>query len=138
MSFEVAIQTAIFQQLIADPALIAREIPIYDDVPQANDSGEPSVFPYIVVGEDSLVNWDTDTELGGRASITIHTWSRYAGKLEVKQIQANVYDALHNAELTIPGHACVMCSFAQSDSFLDVDGKTRHGVSIFDMLIEKL
>lgn len=138
MSFESVIQKAIYEKLKTDAAITARAMPVYDDVPQADDSGEPLAFPYIVVGDDSLVPWDTDTELGVDGSLTIHTWSRYSGKKETKEIQGLIYDALHRAEFEITGYASVVCALQVSNSFLDADGKTRHGVQTFTMLIEKL
>lgn len=138
MSFEVVIQKAIYEKLAASAELIAKKIPVYDDVPQPEDSGKLCNFPYVVVGDDTLNQWDTDTEYGADAVITIHTWSRYTGKKEIKELQGYVYNALHNAELVIPGYVSVVCAFQDSKSFLDADGKTRHGVQTFTMLIEKL
>lgn len=138
MSFESVIQQAIFNTLSTNAAIVARETPVYDEVPQANDSGAPQVFPYIVVGDDSLVPWDTDTEIGMDGSLTVHTWSRYAGKKELKELQGLIYDALHRVELVIPGYKNVVCALEVSNNFLDADGKTRHGIQTFTMLIEKL
>jgi hypothetical protein len=137
MSFETVIQKAIYEKLFNDAAIIATKAPVYDDVPQADDSGSPKVFPYIVVGDDSLVIWDTDTEIGMDAVITIHTWSRKLGKKEIKSLQGLIYDALHRVDLVIPGYKSVVCAFQNSNSFLDADGKTRHGVQAFTMLIER-
>lgn len=138
MSFELVIQKAIYEKLAESAELIAKKIPVYDDVPQPKDSGDSCNFPYVVVGDDSVKAWDTDTENGADAVITIHTWSRYLGKKEIKELQGYVYSALHNADLLIPNYVSVVCAFQGSDSFVDADGKTRHGVQTFSMLIEKL
>jgi len=95
MSFELVIQKAIYEKLVASADLIEKQIPVYDDVPQPADSGDLSNFPYVVVGDDSVKAWDTDTENGADAVITIHTWSRYLGKKEIKELQEQIM-ALQN------------------------------------------
>lgn len=138
MSFEWSVQQAVFQKISAQADIVAGSIPVYDDVPQVNDAGDPVNFPYVVVGDDSLINWDTDTELGCEIEITIHTWSRYDGKKQLKLLQGYVYDALHRADFTISGYHVTLCVFTDSDSFVDADGKSRHGIQKFNLLIEKV
>ena len=138
MNFELLAQQAIYEKLLANNDIVARSIPVYDEVPEPCDSGSLENFPYIVVGDDQSAAWDTDTELGADITATIHTWSRYAGKKETKELQGLVYGALNRAEFTISGYHVVMCDFLTSQSFLDADGKTRHGVQTFRFVIEKL
>lgn len=139
MSFETVVQQAIFSILSADSEIIDRDVSIYDEVPEPDDSGDINNYPFIVVGDDQSVAWDTDTELGADVTATIHTWSRYSGKKEIKELQGLIYSALHRAEakFTITGYTVVLCDWLTSESFLDVDGKTRHGVQTFRLLIEK-
>lgn len=87
MSFETALQTAIYGILIADTALSGLVKGVYDDVPQPDDTGDAGAFPYVTIGETVHTAWDTDTSRGDDASITIHIWSRYPGRKEIKQIQ---------------------------------------------------
>jgi Protein of unknown function (DUF3168) len=140
MNFELVVQQAIFEILTADPDIIERNVSVYDEVPQPDDSGDIINFPYVVVGDDQSAAWDTDTELGADITATIHTWSRYRGKKETKELQGLVYAALNRAEskFDIAGYKVVLCDFLTSQSFLDTDGKTRHGVQTFRILIEKL
>lgn len=129
MSFESVLQKAVFDALDGYVQLTA---PVYDNVPQ--DSG----FPYIVVGEDNINNWDTDSELGVTASVVIHTWSRYRGKKETKELQGHIYDALHRASLAATGYNFVTIDLVSSESFVDADGFTRHGVQTFNAIIERV
>lgn len=87
MSFETALQSAIYSALNGDVVLSGLVVGVYDDVPQPADAGESSQFPYVSIGEAVHTEWDTDTSLGDDITITIHTWSRYAGRKEVKEIQ---------------------------------------------------
>jgi hypothetical protein len=132
MSFDTVLQQIIYDNLSNDAPLLAVVTGVFDNVPQSTD------YPYVVIGEDTLTNWDTDTELGTNCTCVIHTWSRYQGKLETKQIQGLIYESLHRANLTASGYNIVDVQFESSDSFLDVDGLTRHGISNFRVLIEEL
>lgn len=137
VSLEWALQVGIWQVLDASQALKDRA-DIYDAVPQADDSGNAAAFPYVVIGEDIISEWDTDTETGGDATVAIHTWSRDNGRQEIKELQGIIYGLLHRRDFDIPGYFNVGCDFVDSQSFLDSDGKTRHGIQTFRVLIDQL
>lgn len=138
MSFEIDVQTVIYTTLANDAPLTALVTGVYDNVPQANDAGSGSAFPYVTIGEDVHTDWSTDTESGDDVTITIHTWSRERGRKEAKQIQGAVYDALHRAELVFTNYKFVACDWLQSESFMDTDGLTRHGVQTFRIILDQL
>lgn len=129
----VELQTALFTRLNS-----VLSVPVYDAVPQAVDAGDNSAFPYVTIGDDSSVEFDTDTSKGFDTDCTIHVWSRYRGRREVKQIQQAIYDALHLHNLSVSGYHTVMVLFQSADSFMDADGITRHGVSVFRIVTEDL
>jgi len=131
MSYEIAVQTAVFGALTGRAELIAL-VDVYDSVPQ------DAAFPYVTIGEDNHNEWDTDTTIGSDCSITIHTWSRARGRKETKQIQAEIYAALHRAELTHTGYKFDSCDWESSQSFTDADGLTRHGVQTFRIILERV
>lgn len=134
--FELAIQKAIYDTLTADAQLMALVVGVYDAVPQAPDSGNPSDFPYIVIGDDISTEWSTNTEIGRETSLTMHIWSRYRGKKEIKNISDNIARVLDRAELTIENLHAVTIDFTQSQSFLEPDALTNHGVIEFRLLSE--
>ena len=138
MSFGIAVQTAIHGALTAHAPLMALVSGVYDNVPQAADSGDGSAYPYVTIGEDVHTDWSTDTSLGDDASITIHTWSRYRGRKETKQIQGAIYDALTRVNLSVSGYKLVTIDFLDEQSFIDTDGLTRHGVSTFRVLLDEM
>lgn len=137
-NFETVVQTAIYNKLINDAPLMAVINAVYDDVPQANSSGNEAAFPYVTIGEDSHVDISTDLELMDQVSITIHTWSRFSGRSETKQIQGLISDSLNRANLVESGYKFINIARVGSESFLDSDGFTRHGVQTFNLLIEEL
>lgn len=105
-------------------------VPVFDDVPQ-----DRKAFPYVVIGDTTFTESSSDLRSGFDVSATIHTWSRYPGSLEVKQVQAEIYNALHrepldtnNADYGVAG-----VTFDFSDTTLDPDGITRHGISRFTL-----
>lgn len=133
MSFEAALQQAVYDQLSGYPGMPA----VYDDVP-VDVKGQPAVaFPYVVIGEDTHIPFDTDDSLGSESTLTLHTWSRYRGKKECKEIMALNYDALTRQSLAVDGYDLITIEFEYSEVVLDPDGITRHGVQRFRALTEQ-
>lgn len=121
------VQVAIYERLDS-----ACTVPVYDNVPQ------DTPYPYITIGDDTSIEWDTDTETGAEATLTIHSWSRANSRSEVKQLQGEVYEALHRHELVVPGYSVVTCEQEFSESLpVEADGHTRHGVQRFRIILEK-
>lgn len=138
MSAESAVQAAIYAALTGSAPLMAAVKAVYDNVPQLDERElADSDFPFVVIGEDDIEGDDTDTSLGFQIEAEIHVWSRYRGRKEAKDIQGLVYDALHRQTLTVAGFAFVDCVFEESRTVLDPDGKTRHGISIFRVMISE-
>jgi len=146
MSAEYEIQKSVYLALRASTnlsALLAKDVndktksAIYDNVPEAVDAGNDSVFPYVTIGDDTALEWDTDTSVGKEATLTIHSWSRYRGRKEVKQIQGAIYDVLHLSNLIITGYYSILMRSEYSETLVDPDGLTRHGVQRFRLIMEK-
>lgn len=133
---ELNVQSAILNALEDDASVMYLVKGVYDDVQQSLDSGLADDFPYITIGDDNAVEWDTDTELGAEITLSIHVWSRFRGRSQAKEIQSAIYKALHRAKLTIACYNNVGIEFRASEIFLDSDGKTRHGVQTFTITIE--
>jgi hypothetical protein len=104
--------------------------PTFDHTPQ------DTPFPYVVIGDDTSIPWDTDDSIGTETTCTIHVWSRHRGRKEVKEIMRTLYEALHRQELSIIGGALVECMAEFQESFLDPDGLTRHGVIRFRLIVD--
>lgn len=124
---ETAIQAAIYTALNGNIAAS-----VYDNVPKNAN------YPYVTIGDDSHLAWDTDTTLGAETTITLHVWSRYDGMKEAKDIQASIYSILHRANLSVSGYTLVTIDFVQSDIFIDADGFTRHGAQTFRILLDEV
>lgn len=131
MSFEIAIQTVIYQTLTSHAPLMAMVKGVFDDV------SEDQTFPYVTIGESTHNENDTVAVFGDDSTITVHVWSGYEGRSETKRIQGAIYDALHRAKPTYSGYNIMGVDWVSSDSFIDTDGETRHGVQVFRILIDK-
>lgn len=103
---------------------------VFDHVP------EDSAFPYVVIGEDLASEWDTDTEQGFETVLTLHYWSRYRGKKEIKELMGEVYDLLHRTDLSITGQYTVNLMWESSEIILDADGLTYHGIGDYRLISE--
>ena len=127
------LQQAVYSALTGDPAvqgLLGNPARVFDHVPQG------SAFPYLVIGEVSVTPFDTKTEAGLDQRLTIHTWSRYRGRKETKDIMAAVLAVLDGQSLAVSGHTLVLLGFEFATAVVDDDGLTRHGVQRFRALTQ--
>jgi hypothetical protein len=86
-------------------------------------------FPYVVIGDDTEAPNDTMGTTGRDTTLTIHIWSKYVGKKQVKDIQNRIDILLDRWAPTVTGWNAVQMLQEFFESFLDADGLTRHGVS---------
>lgn len=129
MSAEAELQKAVFGKLNA-----GLSVPVYaqGDVPD-NEADR-----YVVIGNDTFVEWETDCLIGFEATLVIHTWDTQADNrsfLPLKEIMGESYNLLHRAELPLISYNAIELSFEFSETFLDPDGLTRHGVQRFRILM---
>jgi hypothetical protein len=116
------VQVAVYEAVTAalDP------VPVFDAVPQGQAK------PYAVIGDDTAADWPQSIDVDGEeVEITVHVWSVYAGRKEVKTLMGRIRAALHEAPLAVPGFALVSLRCLSERSFLEPDGATRHGVIRF-------
>lgn len=125
MSAEGELQTAIYSALnTGQPA------PVYS----AGNVPDNASDRYIVIGNDTMIEWDTDGRTGFEGTIVIHTWDTTSGNrsfIPLKDIMGDVYNALHRAEIPLISYNAIGLDFEFSETFLDPDGLTRHGVQRF-------
>lgn len=118
------LQKAINQALRQDAVLLALlgGARIHDDVPQRTE------FPYVTFGQSIMRDWATSTEPGHEHVVTMHVWSRAAGRKQSHEIMAAIEDVLHDRALPLSGHRLVNLRHEFSDARRDPDGETYHGV----------
>lgn len=121
-------QQALFTVLSGDSNLTTTlSASIYDDVPDH----QAVTFPYVTIGEDTMLDYSTKDLVGSDVTVNLHVWSRYRGSKEVKQVMDRVHTLLHDSNLTVTGRNLINLRSEFSDVLRDPDGITRHGVMRF-------
>jgi hypothetical protein len=126
------LQRAVYERLTGFSALTALVTGVYDHVPQT------AALPYVVFGEPVTIPHDTDDTVGAEHDFVIHVWSDHRGQMETKEIQQQIYAALHRYNLQTSAGLVFNCECELQESFLDVDGLTRHGVQRFRVLMNEV
>lgn len=126
------LQTAIYAALLADAGVTAAlgGAFVYDAVPRA------AAYPYVTFGQTAANDWSTGTEDGEEHTVTLHVWSRAAGRRETQSIIAAVRTGLDNADLALPGHHLVNLQHEFSEARRDVEGEAYRGLVRFRAVTE--
>ena len=119
-----ALQQAIHATLTTQSALtvLLGGPHVYDHVPRGVS------FPYITFGVSTERDWSTGSEDGGEHIVTLHIWSKAAGRRETDDVGDAVRGALHDQFLTLIGHRLVNLRHEFSDTRRDADSEMYHGV----------
>lgn len=120
----LAFQKAVYARLTAAPY----HLTVYDNVP------DDATFPYVVIGEDTIIDWSFVGVRGEELTLLLHVWSRSAGRAECKQMLEQIKTALHEQELALETGHNTLTRFAFEETLLDEDGRTWHGVIRFRAL----
>jgi len=124
------LQKSIFTALSGNTTgMSGANVPVFDDVP------EGTAYPYVVIGEETASNNGTKTLDGIEHTLTIHAWSQYRGRREIKEIMQSVYEKLHNTDISISGASLVNIRQEFNTTLAETDGITRHGVMRFRAVV---
>tara|TARA_B110000285_G_scaffold190892_1_gene218359 strand:- start:1 stop:402 length:402 start_codon:yes stop_codon:yes gene_type:complete len=128
-NYASALQQTVFNALDQSSTLQNLVTDVYDFVP------ESTAFPYVKIGEQTMVDNGTKDKKGSDFTIEVHTFSRYRGSVEIKNIMSVVYDILHESSLSVSGASLVNMRFEFSDIIKENDGLTTHGVQRFRVFV---
>lgn len=124
------LQTAIYQLLSADSALMAMVSGVYDRPPQGSD------YPFVTLGESSIQDLSNIAATASGQVAHLHVWSREGGRKQAALIMERIYTLLNRAALSVTGQTLVEISFATSTILLEDDGWTYHGTMHFNVLLQ--
>lgn len=127
----LSLQNALLNRLFNDSAIKKKVKGVFDAVPK-NQS-----FPYIALGEDTVNDWSTKIEFGEEITHTMHIWSQYKGKKEVKEIMNLVLQSLSEPLSLDDGFFVEFSKLDFMEVLNDPDGITRHGVIRFRFKISQ-
>lgn len=135
-----ALQKAVYERLTGFSALtsLIGSNHVYDFAPE---TAQP---PYVLIGDDTAIDWGTCTTDGWETTLTVHCWDfEKAGRKSVKAILSAVYDALHRQEasITVTGFNLILirCEFEttlQDTSAVGQADRFYHGVQRYRALIQ--
>lgn len=130
VDFQWNLQTGVYDALTGSgtlQSLISNPVRVFDHTPQ------DSAFPYLVIGEATTAPFDVKDADGQDNFFMVHTWSRYRGTKELKEIMAAVITALDCVDLSglIIGVENPLTRFEFSDIDFEQDGLTQHGFQRF-------
>lgn len=127
-----ALQAGIYTRLTGYSALTTAlgGSEVYDFVP------EDATPPYVVIGNNTAIDWDTKTQRGWECTVTLHAWSfEAAGQKVVNTLLGHIEDALHQQEanITVTGFSLVQIRSEYTETFQEtaIDGQSDrywHGV----------
>ena len=129
-----SLQKAIHATLVADAAVVASlgGPRIYDHVPRGQ------AYPYVTFGQSIVRDWSTGTDDGVEIVVTLHVWSRAAGRHEAADVMDAVRVALHDRPLTVEGSLLVNLRHELSEVRRDPDGDQFHGIVRLRAALEAL
>lgn len=120
---------ALQEAVAAAIAATVTPVPVYDVVP------DTPTYPFVLVGDDAAKDWSTSEAFGEDVTITLHVWSQDADREELKTLQGQIYDTLHDQSLTVSGYNVAALLFLSSESVFDEEKGALHGTSKFRCLI---
>jgi len=126
---ERALQAALFAKLRAEPSLrplLGAPVRVYDEPPP-----DP-LHPFITLGRSSTKPWGglsgEEEREGTEHVLTLTCVSLYGGAEEAKAVTGLVRDALHEAALSLDGHALVQLRVSYVDVFRAADWRATYGL----------
>ena len=128
------VQTGVFTCLTENAALIDLLANGADSVLDHVPVG--TAFPYIVIGESQSKPLDGQRVSGNDMILTLHIYGRGCGMQEIRRIMSAIYDALHTVSFAVPNQILVLCQYVDSETVLEDDGMTRHGIQRFQIITE--
>jgi hypothetical protein len=124
MSIQTAmleLQTKLYERLSLDPMLSEKVEGVFDYVE------EGQVFPYVTIGEPTMVPFNTKQTFGEELSIVIHSWSTYTGKKESYEI-LNLCLAALAIRMVLTGFYIKKVDVDQIRVIDDADPRIKHGI----------
>ncbi|MDX1807681.1 MAG: DUF3168 domain-containing protein [Paenisporosarcina sp.] len=115
------LQRALYERLSSDQNLLAMVTGVFDAV----DEDQP--FPYVTIGEPSMLPFTTKQKFGEELAIVIHVWSVYDGKKESIDI-LNLCLASLAVRLSLDGFIVRKVEVDEIRVFDDTDPRIKHGV----------
>lgn len=127
----LAVQRAIYRTLAEDDELQSLISGVFDDVPEGTE------FPYVVIGECTLIPDNYLTGFGREVRATLHVWSQYRGFAEALEIADRVCQLLDHQPLTVEGWEHIATRLDFMETLHDPDPSLRHVPIQFSVIVAR-
>ena len=127
----LAVQRAVYRTLTEDAELQSLVSGVFDDVPEGTE------FPYVVVGESTLLPDNYLTGFGREVRVTLHVWSRYRGFAEALEIADRVCQLLDHQPLEVDGWDHIATRLELVETLHDPDPSLRHVPVQFSVIVAR-
>jgi len=103
---------------------------VYDEVPSGAD------MPYIVIGDDAVIDDSDKVKQGLEDSVNIHVWSDYKGYKELKEIVDAIVSALNFESGTQDSVNIELCLLDNISVIREEDA--RHAIVRFKIKVKEV
>lgn len=119
-----ALQKAVHHKLTTSAGVLSQlgGPHVWDHVPRG------ASYPYVTMGASTERDWSTGSDGGGEHILTLHVWSKAAGRHEAETIARELRAALHDQALTLDGYTLVNLRHELTDTRRDAEHELYHGV----------
>ncbi len=136
MKLSLPLQRALLAHLSAyQPLIDALDGPNIHDAPPHRSSGSTAAT-YLVIGDESVTAFSSQTTNGAEHEITLTLWSAVRGYATLKSAMAALYDALEQTPLTLTGGVVVSLRFLTARTSREARGRLRRADCRFRLLVE--
>jgi len=115
------LQSALYARLSSDGVLMGMVSMIYDNVPDG------ASYPLLVIGDGQQRNIASDSAVGDNCQLTIHSYSKKAGRKETLAILDRIYGLLHYDSLTLSAGEVLHLKVASAETDHQPDENLIHG-----------
>jgi len=107
-------------------------VPIFPDVPQ-RQAEDDAYFPFLTIGEVTASGYNDKDIIGANALVQVDVWTRERGFKQCKLAAQACIDVLARQPLAVDGH--IITELESEDYVRDPDGKTKHGILRFRVVV---
>lgn len=108
---------------------------IFDDTPHDKETAN-TAFPRVTIGDQVGAEAGSDTHDATDITITLHAWSRSAGRMQCLEMLNAMREALHKKEHFVADGVLIYLYFQAHETQKDPDGETYHGIISFRGLLQ--
>jgi len=116
-----SLQQSVYQILSGDSTLNTLIAGVFDHVPQGSE------YPFATIGECVVFDASNAEKPGTENRLSIHVYSRAAGRKEASVIMERIVTLLSNASFVVTGQSLIYSHFIGSKITLLDDGATYRG-----------